>query len=488
MATYPAAVDGSRRRRSTREFESQNFELNDTIKWKNWSFNVGVLVSQDTLYGQGLRRTPRRCPGSSLRRATSTRCTRSRSARCSSRALGATWAYNGKDTVYASYARYNPAASSLPRAASWDRNLTGTLRRRLLRPERRRCSAAGAVGSSSGKLFVAGHDAAHDRRVPGRHREAVQPQPVRRALYVRYREAATSGRTRTTTRASRSTRRPASRSELYIPDLSAQLAQIGSGSTYVIAELDGAYTKYYEVTLESEWRSDKTFVRGSYTWSHYYGNFDQDNSTTANDANIFIGSSYIGDGAGRQLWDFKDGTLRGDRPHMLKIYGYSPLPWNASVGAFGVAQSGQPWEKWSYEPYRALTTSPATRTATPSRPARAARRALPARPELHAEHPVRRAASTSRSRPTCSTSSTSRRATTSPPTSTARCSARPGTTSIRGACRSRRACSSSGAQSVAGRPGGQPPGRFLRARHGCHPPTPFSLHGAWQPGTASAGG
>ena len=59
----------------------------------------------------------------------------------------------------------------------------------------------------------------------------------------------------------------------------------------------------------------KTFVRGSYTWSHYYGNFDQDNSTVGNDANIFIGSSNIADGAGRQLWDFRDGDLRGDRPH-----------------------------------------------------------------------------------------------------------------------------------------------------------------------------
>ena len=87
--------------------------------------------------------------------------------------------------------------------------------------------------------------------------------------------------------------------ELYIPDLTARLAQIGSGSTYVIAELDGAYTKFYEATLESEWRDAKTFVRGSYTWSHYYGNFDQDNTTGLNnDMNIFIGSSNIADGAG----------------------------------------------------------------------------------------------------------------------------------------------------------------------------------------------
>ena len=125
----------------------------------------------------------------------------------------------------------------------------------------------------------------------------------------------------------------------------------------MIAELDGAYTKYQELTLESEYRSRKLFVRGSYTWSHYYGNFDQDNSTVGNDDNIFIGSSNIADGAGRQLWDFKDGDLRGDRPHMLKVYGYYSLDWNATVGAFAFAQSGQPWEVWSYEPYIALTTN-----------------------------------------------------------------------------------------------------------------------------------
>jgi hypothetical protein len=145
--------------------------------------------------------------------------------------------------------------------------------------------------------------------------------------------------------------------ELYIPDLTAKLAQIGSGSSYVIAELDGAYTRFNEVTLEMEWRTEKTFVRGSYTWSEYYGNFDQDNSTGDNDQNIFIGSSNIADGAGRQLWDFKDGTLRGDRPHMFKLLGTRLLPWKANIGMFLVAQSGQPWEMWSYEPYRALTTN-----------------------------------------------------------------------------------------------------------------------------------
>jgi hypothetical protein len=147
---------------------------------------------------------------------------------------------------------------------------------------------------------------------------------------------------------------------LYIPDLAAKLTQIGTGgngNSYVIAELDGAYTKYYEATLETEYHAGKVFVRGSYTWSHYYGNFDQDDTTIANDANVFIGSSNIGDGAGRQLWNFRDGTLRGDRPHNLKVYGFYTLPWRATAGAFLTAQSGQPWETWSYRPYVALTTS-----------------------------------------------------------------------------------------------------------------------------------
>ena len=37
------------------EYESQNIELNDSIKWDNFTFNVGLMVSNDKLYGQGLK-------------------------------------------------------------------------------------------------------------------------------------------------------------------------------------------------------------------------------------------------------------------------------------------------------------------------------------------------------------------------------------------------------------------------------------------------
>ena len=42
---------------------------------------------------------------------------------------------------------------------------------------------------------------------------------------------------------------------------------------------------------------------------------------------------------------------------MFKLYGYYMLPWDASVGAYAFAQSGQPWETWGYEPYIAFTTN-----------------------------------------------------------------------------------------------------------------------------------
>jgi hypothetical protein len=146
---------------------------------------------------------------------------------------------------------------------------------------------------------------------------------------------------------------PGISTDLYIADLTQRLAQIGSGSSYVIAELDGAFTDYKEGTVETDFHGKKLTAHMSYTYSRYYGNFDQDNSTQAasNDANIFIGSSNIGDGAGHQLWNFKLGRLAADRPHSAKLFGSYELPWQGSVGFYAMAQSGQPWEAMDYHVY-----------------------------------------------------------------------------------------------------------------------------------------
>jgi len=336
------------------EYLSQSFEVNDTIRWSNITVNVGLLASNDSLFGQGLRRDASTLSGFTAAPGNKYEMLDIPFTKMLQPRLSATWAYNGRDTMFASYARYNPAASSLPRAASWDRNLATTINAHF--DANGVLFASTPVASSSGKLFV---DDLTPRSVDelmfGTSRHLAPSWTAR--VYGRYR-AARNFWEDTNNNARLIYDPPAGiPRELYIPDLTQKLAQIGSGSTFVIAALDDAYTDYYEVSLESEWRAANAFVRGSYTWSRYTGNFDQDNSTLSNDDNIFIGSSFIADDAGRQLWNFRDGRLRGDRPHMLKLYGFYGLAWNASVGAFMFAQSGHPWETWSYEPYIALTTN-----------------------------------------------------------------------------------------------------------------------------------
>jgi hypothetical protein len=358
-ATYLTRSTGSKQG-IRGEAETWNIEANDTIIWKNLSFNAGVLLSRDKLFGQGLKNDSSTLsgyvssPGSrySMYTIPFSKTIQPR--------LGATWAYNGKDNIYASYARYNPSVNSLPRAASWDRAIqnafvdvyfdkTGT------------AYGYKFTESSSGKLFVPNlTPRTTDEFLVGTSKQF--KGGVSALAYFRYRHSThfwedTNNNARTAFAPPDSLNGVTIPKELYISDLSARLTQIGSGSTYVIADLDGSYTKFWEVTLESEWRASKGYVRASYSHNRYRGNFDQDNSTVGNDGNIFIGSSNIGDGAGRQLWNFKDGTLRGDRPHLFKVYGYYQLPWNGNLGAYLLAQSGQPWELWSYVPYAALTTS-----------------------------------------------------------------------------------------------------------------------------------
>lgn len=337
------------------EYHSQSLEFNDTIRMGRWTFNAGVLASNDTLYGQGLREDSRTLSGYTLAPGNKYKMYEIPFSKMIQPRLGATWTYNGTDTIFGSYAKYNPAASSLPRAASWDRNLAVTINGFF--DANGVLYATAPVAASSGKLFVQDMTPRTVQEVLLGSAKQFNNRWYGRAFW-RYRKGDhfwedTNNNARVLFEPPAGIPR-----ELYISDLTDRINQIGSGSSYVIADLDTSYTKYYELTLESEFRTGGTFVRGSYTWSHYYGNFDQDNTTgLVNDMNTFIGSSNIGDGAGRQLWNFRDGDLRGDRPHLFKIYGFRALPWSATAGAYFVAQSGQPWETMSFEPYISLTTN-----------------------------------------------------------------------------------------------------------------------------------
>ncbi|HEX4566612.1 MAG TPA: carboxypeptidase regulatory-like domain-containing protein [Vicinamibacterales bacterium] len=365
------------------EYHSRSFEGNDAINWKNVTFNVGAVVSNDNLYGQGLR--PDASAPSGFVSAVGNKYKEYEIpfSKMIQPRVSATWAYNDKDTVYASYARYNPAASSLPRAASWDRGLEVT--QNFDYDTNGNLFAIENVASSTGKLFVADMTPKrYDEFLVGTAKQFNSTLSGR--VYFRYRKGThfwedTPNMARILYNEGHTTVPGTSASipqTPYIADLATKLAAIGNGggNAYVIADLDGSFTDYRELTLESEYRKGPAWVQGSFTWSRYYGNFDQDASaslvasslTDNNDSNIFIGSSNIGDGPGRQLWDNKLGYLRGDRPYSLKLMGTYTLKWNGSVGAFVTAQSGQPWETHSFQPYSSLTgsTSNTARYAEPA--------------------------------------------------------------------------------------------------------------------------
>ena len=334
--------------------KSRNIELNDTMYWNNFTFNIGVLISEDKLYGQGLRVNKSTisgfegAPGNRylMKKVSFSEMVQPR--------LGITWDASDTVSLFANFARYNPSASSLPRAASWDRNLHSTIEAdfdidgNMIEIEPR--------DSSSGKLFQEGIDPRYTDEYLAGVNWSVSDTLTTRA-HVRYRKSQNFWEDTwnwalevyaCTNEPNRFGCMPSgwAPEEPYIPDLNAYRDQIGSGSSFVIAQIPRSYTDYYEVSFEAEWQFDRFYLTGSYTWSQYKGNFDQDNTSSVNDANRFIGSSSISDGRGRMLWNMKDGTLRGDRTHLFKMYGFYDLNWNAQVGFYGLYQSGQPWETW----------------------------------------------------------------------------------------------------------------------------------------------
>jgi hypothetical protein len=334
--------------------KSRNIEINDAIYLGDWTFNVGVLFSEDKLYGQGLKKNSSNLSGFENAPGNRYLMKKIDFSEMIQPRLGVTWDFSDSASVFANYARYYPSASSLARAASWDRNLHTEIEADF--DINGNMIALEGEDSSSGKLFQKGIDPRHvDEFLVGVNWE-VSNNP-----HARYRKARDMWEdTWNWSRESYSCTAEPDRfgcmpagwapEEAYIPELNDYRDEIG-GSSYVIAQLDRAKTDYYELSFEAEWQLDRFYLQGSYTWSDYTGNFDQDNATGNNDFNTFIGSSLLADGRGRQLWNMKDGTLRGDRTHLVKLYGFYDLAWNATVGFYGIYQSGQPWETWDGSPY-----------------------------------------------------------------------------------------------------------------------------------------
>lgn len=354
--------------------KSLNLEINDTIEHGDFIYNIGVLISKDTLYGQGLRSTD---DGYVVDRGNKYKMYSFDWKDLVQPRLGITWKYDGENTVFANYASYNPEASSLARAASWDRNTAAEMRSFF--DENGNYLGSIAASGSSGKMFA-------DNMKPHRIDEFTigTTKQVTNELFLRahtrYRHGShfwedmpNNGRIAAYPATSQAPGVPSHIVDkgLYIPDLADRYTNnMGTpgATTYVIAEIDDGQTKYWEINLEAEYTGQRTYLNASYVWSHYYGNFDQDYTTGNNDTNTFIGSSLYGDGPGRYSWDNRYGTLSGDKPHIVKVYGYYTTDWDANIGALLAYQSGQPWAIWdaTYYGYSPTDGNTSSRYAEPA--------------------------------------------------------------------------------------------------------------------------
>lgn len=347
--------------------EMQSIEINDTISLGDWTYNIGVMLSNDVLYGQGLAQAPAGVSpitGLIPSPGTAYKMYEVDFSDMIQPRLGVNWDYSDRGSVYANFARYNPSASSLARAASWDRNLRSRID--VFFDANGNFVESDTVDSSSGKWFADGLSPRYTNEfLVGTVWDASDVLTLRG--HIRHRESKnfwedTNNNARSRFPPPGGSLPPGIPTDDYIPNLGSSgdpnsiRGEIG-GSSYVIAELDGAFTKFWEASFEADYTTEDLYVNASYTWSHYYGNFDQDVTTTNNDQAIFIGSSNLADGAGRQLWNFKEGNLGGDRRHVLKIYGHYQMPWNGRAGAYAVYQSGEPWEAWDRFVYSSQTGS-----------------------------------------------------------------------------------------------------------------------------------
>jgi hypothetical protein len=120
---------------------------------------------------------------------------------------------------------------------------------------------------------------------------------------------------------------------------------------YAMGNLNGgphdpatAIRKYRELTLQVDRRlHDGWSFNASYSWSKLYGNWDVDHVVTNNLQ--FFASSALHDGDGIFIDDpLRYGRLRGDRPHLLKLFATREIWRELSLGGYFRAQSGNAYQ------------------------------------------------------------------------------------------------------------------------------------------------
>lgn len=118
---------------------------------------------------------------------------------------------------------------------------------------------------------------------------------------------------------------------------------LGNGP-FRVSQLPDAYREYTAATLQLNRRPvDDRFrrlsINASYTWSRLKGNWDIDY-----DQSLFYNSSILQDGPGVLINQNRDGLLRGDRTHLVKLFATIEPVERLRVGAYARFQSGGAWE------------------------------------------------------------------------------------------------------------------------------------------------
>ena len=404
----PDARSSSRRPascpRSTRSTASQSFELNDTIRWKDWTFNVGLLVSNDTLYGQGLREDASALSGYALApgnkyemyeigfgKMLQPRARRDLGLQRQGHDLRELRHATTRRRARCRAPRPGTATSPTTINAYFDAN--GVL------------FATDPVASSSGKLFVDGPDAAHDQRVPARHGAAVQPRAGRRALYGRYREGSHFWEDTNNDARVR-----------FNPPAGHPARALHPGPRRAARRRSAA--------ARATSSPSSTAPTPSTTRRRSRRSGASDKSLRARLVHLEpllrqLRPGQLDDRQRREHLHRLVEHRRRRRPPAVGLQGRRPArrppapaeglrlptccPGTASVGVFAIAQSGQPWEhvelRALHQPHD-LEHERRNRYAEPAG-SRRSDVALPARPQLHPELPASARATTSRWRPTC---------------------------------------------------------------------------------------
>ena len=117
--------------------------------------------------------------------------------------------------------------------------------------------------------------------------------------------------------------------------------------SFVLHNFPDAKRIYSGATIDITKRySHGWYLNANYTYSHLYGNFDDDFSLAQ-----FNNSSSLEDEPGLYTDDpasLRSGTLGQDHTHIFKVLASYDLPMGFTIGGFLRVQSGTPWEAHGY--------------------------------------------------------------------------------------------------------------------------------------------